>query len=138
MSQLKEEDAMYDALIGDIMSLDTEGLRRECAEDGESLEEAARRARSALMGALDAQKAVARQSLATLREQKIARMRSFQLVLPETSEARLALLRNKLAANTNAERMTAQFRNIENMSDEQVISALRQLHALEFSTGADE
>lgn len=138
MSDPKVEDAMYDALIDDIMSLDEESLRRECAEDGESLDEAALRARGSLMGALDAQKAAVRKNLATLREQKIAKMKSLQFAFPDTPEERLALLRGKLAANTNAERMTAQFRNIESMSDDEVISALRQLHALESSTGSDE
>ncbi len=128
MTTNKKDQNVFDALIRSAENLTDEQVESEYREDGEGLDEVAGRVRGTLLAAVAEHQGRERDRIRRERSKSLNELGVFRSQLPSTPERRRQRLRRALRQNPEARtEVTAQFRNLDEMTDKDVESALTQL-----------
>lgn len=128
MTTNKKDEHVFDALIRSAENLTDDEVEAEYREDGEDLHTVAGRVRGTLLAAVAEHQSRERDRIRRERSKSLNDLGVFRSQLPSTSEGRRQRLRGALKRNPGARsEVTAQFRNLDEMTDEDVESALTQL-----------
>jgi len=124
MTTNKKDERVFDALIRSAENLTDDEVEAEYRGDGEDLPAVASRVRGTLLAAVAEHQSRERDRIRRERSKSLNDLGVFRRQLPSTPERRRQQLRSALKENPEA---TAQFRNLDEMTDEDVESALTQL-----------
>ncbi len=128
MTTKKKNDAVFDMLTQSVAELSDEEVEAEYREDGEELSVIASRVRGILSAAVVEHQSRERERLRAERSSRLDELASFRNRLPASPEKRRQWLRGTLQQHPErATEVTAQFRNLNEMTDDDVASALQQL-----------
>lgn len=133
MSDKSSEDLILDALLADLLARDGSELVAELVEDNRDPEEVARDTMQVLLGAVSDFQQQYVQTIRATREAKLQSLQKGRSRLPDSPAARRQMLA-KLAEPDKG--ITLQHRNLTEMTDEDVQSALAQI--LHLSEPADQ
>ena len=132
MTTTKKPDAVFDALVQSAAELSDEEVAAEYREDGEELSSVASRVRGILSAAVVEHQSRERDRLRRDRASQLNDLGVFRSQLPSSPEKRRQWLHLTLQRHPgSATEVTAQFRNLSEMTDDDVESALTQLAFLE-------
>lgn len=130
MSDEKKMRAFFEALADNLESLSDEQLLAEVREDGRSPDDIAKQTRSLIQETV---KEVKQRALVVAREkhqQYAARLESTRIQLPTNPAERRLLFDAVINQQRVARTLTAQYRNLQEITDEDVESCLHQLAVL--------
>jgi hypothetical protein len=128
MTTDKRPDPVFDELVKSAERLTDEELEAELAEDGETLAAVATRTRANLLGAIAQHQKAHRADLDRERAVEIEALARFKARLPRLPAARRSLLADVLKQHpSEVAAMTAQFRNLDEMTETDIESTLMQL-----------
>ncbi len=128
MTTNKKEDAVFDALAQAAAELSDEEVAAEYREEGEELSAVASRVRGLLSAAVVQHQSRERHRLRRDRASRLNDLGAFRSRLPVAPEKRRQWLHVALQRHpASAAEVTAQFRNLNEMTDDDVESALVQL-----------
>lgn len=132
MTRDKKSDPVFDALARSLEQLSDEEIEAEFAEDGEDLAVVAAGTRATLLGAIAEHQRERRALLAKERAEQLESLSRSDTRLPALPAARRTFLGRQLRRLAEeGSSATTQFRNLDEMSDADVESALKQLAFLE-------
>jgi hypothetical protein len=127
----KELDHLADAVAESLLEVSEEDLLAEAAENGEDVQAISREVNGVLRATLKRFKQRKLHEAERLREEKLKKLFEGECALPRTPAERRGLLNSVLSRNPSlGDALTAQHRNFHDLSDEDVESYLKQLHAL--------
>ena len=132
MTTTKKEDAVFDALVRSAAELSDEEVAAEYREEGEELSVVASRVRGILSAAVVEHQSRERDRLRRERASQLNDLGAFRNRLPSSPEKRRHWLQLTLQRHPGSTaELTAQFRNLSEMTDDDVESALMQLAFLD-------
>jgi hypothetical protein len=137
MSEKSAEDLAFDALLENLMSCPDADLLTEVAEDpGADVKEIAARTLSVLTDAVTDFQHQYVEALRARRHSELQRLCDERTQIPESADARRKMLARLI--DQEGENVTLQHRNLTEMTDDDVESALAQLmHLVEKATSED-
>ena len=128
----EELRAILDLIADSILESSDEELLEEATEIYANPQEASEEVRLVLLSAVKAHRQRKLDAARTQYEQNVSELKQQEFQLPDSPAARRALLVNTITKipNSDSTQLTAQFRDAEKISDKDVESSLKQLHAL--------
>ena len=131
MSDERKMRAFFEALADNVDSLSDEEVLAEVREEGRPPENVAKQTRSVLQNAVKKFKQRALIAAKEQHQQRAARLTEMRVQLPSSPAERRQLLDAVIAQHQHAGRMlTAQHRDFDEMTDDDVESWLQQFGAL--------